>query len=63
MMLRGPYGDVHDSPTFFEKFPSSKNVQKCPKNESFGLFREICSLVLSGNSAEWKYIWENGASS
>ena len=42
--------------TFSEKFPSGKNVQKWPKNESFGLFRKICSLVLSGNSAEWKYL-------
>ena len=42
---------------FLEKSPSSKNDQKWPKNWGFGLVRKIYSLVLSGNSVEWKYLW------
>ena len=42
---------------FFEKFPlakMTKNGQKMGQKWSFGLFRKIYLLVLSGNGVKWK---------
>ena len=35
----------------------TKNSQKWPKIEIFGLFRKIFLLVLFENGVEWKYLW------
>ena len=66
--VRGPYGDLCDSPVFWENSSQQKwpNVQKWPKNWFFGLFRKMYSLVLSGNGVErkhlWPHLWEKSCS-
>ena len=48
-------------PVFFWKNPlppkMTENGQKWPKIVFFLLFRNIYSLVLSGNVVEWNYLW------
>ena len=47
--------DIFRKILFWQKWP--KMVKKWPQNSIFGLFRKICSLVLSGNGVEWKCLW------